>query len=79
MLGLTVLAGIATKTVSAASLSVVNVDTTVQDKAIAFPTDARLYHKARGALAQSPIFQVGIRSANAIKVSRIIPAQTDRI
>jgi IS5 family transposase len=25
----------------------VNIDTTVQDKAIAFPTDARLYHKAR--------------------------------
>jgi transposase, IS5 family len=25
----------------------VNVDTTVQEKAIAFPTDARLYHKAR--------------------------------
>ena len=29
-----------------------NVDTTVQDKAIAFPTDARLYHKARGALVR---------------------------
>jgi IS5 family transposase len=52
MLGLTVLAGIATKTVSVTSLSVVNVDTTVQDKAIAFPTDARLYHKARGALVR---------------------------
>ena len=25
----------------------VNVDTTVQEKAIAFPTDAGLYHKAR--------------------------------
>ena len=24
-----------------------NVDTTVQEKAIAFPTDARLYHKAK--------------------------------
>lgn len=29
------------------SLERVNVDTTVQEKAIAFPTDARLYHKAR--------------------------------
>jgi IS5 family transposase len=28
----------------------VNVDTTVQEKAVAFPTDARLYHKARRAL-----------------------------
>jgi IS5 family transposase len=27
----------------------VHVDTTVQEKAIAFPTDARLYHKARRA------------------------------
>jgi IS5 family transposase len=52
MLGLTILAGIETKTVSMASLAVVNVDTTVQDKAIAFPTDARLYHKARGALVR---------------------------
>jgi IS5 family transposase len=53
MLGLTVHAGIVTRTVSAASLSIVNVDTTVQEKAIAFPTDARLYHKARGALVRA--------------------------
>lgn len=52
MLGLTVRAGLATRAVSCASLTVVNVDTTVQDKAIAFPTDARLYHKARGALVR---------------------------
>ncbi|BCT69125.1 IS5 family transposase [Nitrosospira sp. NRS527] len=52
MLGLTVVAGINTKTVSRASVAIVNVDTTVQDKAIAFPTDARLYHKARGALVR---------------------------
>ena len=31
----------------------VNVDTTVQEKAIAFPTDARLYHKARHALVKA--------------------------
>jgi IS5 family transposase len=37
---------------SKASVAIVNVDTTVQDKAIAFPTDARLYHKARGALVR---------------------------
>ena len=30
----------------------VNVDTTVQEKAIAFPTDARLYHKARRVLVR---------------------------
>jgi IS5 family transposase len=33
-------------------LKQVNVDTTVQEKAIAFPTDARLYHKARQALVR---------------------------
>lgn len=35
-----------------AELKRVNVDTTVQEKAIAFPTDARLYHKARQALVR---------------------------
>ena len=53
MLGLTINAGIATKTVAVASLAVVNVDTTVQEKAIAFPTDAKLYHKARSALVRA--------------------------
>jgi transposase, IS5 family len=33
-------------------LAAVNVDTTVQEKAIAFPTDARLYHKARVAVVR---------------------------
>ena len=47
IVGLTVCAGLATWTVASSSLAVVNVDTTVQDKAIAFPTDARLLHKAR--------------------------------
>jgi IS5 family transposase len=31
----------------------VNVDTTVQEKAVAFPTDARLYHKARHTLIRA--------------------------
>lgn len=33
-------------------LTHVNIDTTVQEKAIAFPTDARLYHKAREVLVK---------------------------
>jgi IS5 family transposase len=33
-------------------LEQVNVDTTVQEKAIAFPTDGRLYHKMRAALVR---------------------------
>jgi IS5 family transposase len=52
MLALTVRAGLQTHAVKQSSLSVVNVDTTVQEKAIAFPTDARLYHKARVALVR---------------------------
>ena len=35
------------KLIQRKDLDRVNVDTTVQEKAIAFPTDARLYHKAR--------------------------------
>ncbi|SDX90838.1 transposase, IS5 family, partial [Nitrosomonas sp. Nm33] len=50
MLSLTVVAGIATQTVSKTSLTAVNVDSTVQEKAINYPTDARLYHKAGSAL-----------------------------
>lgn len=34
-------------------LNKVNIDTTVQEKAIAFPTDARLYHKMRNALVRA--------------------------
>jgi IS5 family transposase len=52
ILGLTLSAGLATKTVAKSSLAVVNVDTTVQDKAVTFPTDARLLHKARIALVR---------------------------
>jgi len=52
MLGLTVETGIDTQTVAKASLAVVNIDTTVQDKAIAYPTDAKLYHKARKTLVK---------------------------
>jgi transposase, IS5 family len=52
MLSLTIRAGVVTKTVAAASLAVINVDTTVQDKAVAHPTDARLYFKARAALVR---------------------------
>ncbi len=49
MSALTVYARLATKTVQPTRL---NVDTTVQEKAIAFPTDARLYRKVRAALVR---------------------------
>jgi transposase, IS5 family len=47
LLKLTIAAGLETKTVKPASFTQVTVDTTVQEKAIAFPTDGRLYHKGR--------------------------------
>ena len=52
ILGLTLSAVLATNTVAKSSLAIVNVDTTVQDKAVTFPTDARLLHKARIALVR---------------------------
>jgi IS5 family transposase len=52
LLKLTIEAGQACKAVKPASLKQVTVDTTVQEKAIAFPTDARLYHKARAWLVR---------------------------
>jgi IS5 family transposase len=78
MLGLTVLAGIHTRTVSKASLAVVNVDTTVQDKAVAFPTDVRLYHKARGGLVRVAK-QMGIDLRQSYEgVSKLALAKSDR-
>ena len=41
-----------TAALAAKDLERVNVDTTVQEKAIAFPTDARLYEKARSAVVR---------------------------
>jgi len=52
LLKLTIEAGVATKTVVPKAFEAVNVDTTVQEKAIAHPTDARLYHKARAVLVR---------------------------
>jgi transposase, IS5 family len=52
ILGLTVKVGVATKTVVPSSLAVVNVDTTVQEKAITYPTDAKLLNKARISLVK---------------------------
>ena len=41
-----------------------NVDTTVQEKAVAFPTDSRLYHKARRALVrEAKRLGIGLRQS----------------
>ena len=52
LLSLTINAAKAYGLVKANDLNQVNVDTTVQEKAIAFPTDARLYHKAQRTLVR---------------------------
>ena len=52
LLEATIKTALAMKAMRPQELEKVNVDTTVQEKAIAFPTDARLYHKMRVALVR---------------------------
>ena len=52
ILKLTVQAGLASGAVAPMSLARVIVDTTVQEKAIAFPTDSRLYNRSRERLVK---------------------------
>jgi transposase, IS5 family len=52
LLEATIKTALAMKAIRPQELEKVNVDTTVQEKAIAFPTDARLYHKMRMALVR---------------------------
>jgi IS5 family transposase len=52
LLEVTIRTALAMKALRPGELQKVNVDTTVQEKAIAFPTDARLYHKMRLALVR---------------------------
>jgi IS5 family transposase len=52
MLRVTIETGIAMGAIRPAQLKRINVDTTVQTKAIRFPTDARLYHRCRQRLVK---------------------------
>jgi IS5 family transposase len=52
LLAATIHTALAMRAMRPQELQKVNVDTTVQEKAIAFPTDARLYHKMRAALVR---------------------------
>ena len=49
----TIAAVLRMKAVKATQLKRINVDTTVQEKAIRFPTDARLYHRSRERLVKA--------------------------
>ena len=53
MLRQTIAAGIKMGAIRAAHLKRINVDTTVQTKAIRYPTDARLYHRSRERLVKA--------------------------
>ncbi len=53
MLRATIEAGIAMRVIRPAELKRINVDTTVQTKAIRFPTDARLYQRMRERLVKA--------------------------
>lgn len=55
----------------------VNVDTTVQEKAIAFPTDARLYQKARRRLVREAVLRgIVLRQSYTRVGKRILQAQS---
>jgi len=53
MLKETIAAGLALKAIKPSQLSRVNVDTTVQERHVRFPTDARLYNRARARLVKA--------------------------
>lgn len=48
----TIKGGLKTKIIKKSNLKKVNIDTTVQEKAITFPTDAKLYHRMRERLVK---------------------------
>lgn len=53
MLRATIEAGMKMKAIRPAQLQRINVDTTVQTKAVRYPTDARLYHRMRSRLVKA--------------------------
>jgi IS5 family transposase len=52
LLKATIDVGLATETITEQSLDKINIDTTVQEKAITYPTDAKLYHRMREKLVK---------------------------
>jgi len=53
-------AGLATETITPPSLDKINIDTTVQGKAITYPADSKLYHRMREKLVKMAV-RHGIR------------------
>ena len=64
MLAETIQTGLRTKAITPRSMESVVVDTTVQEKAVAYPTDARLYHVCRSKLVKlAKRLGVGLRQS----------------
>ena len=55
LLKATIDAGLATATITPKSLDKINIDTTVQEKAITYPTDSKLYHRMREKLVKMAV------------------------
>ncbi len=83
ILKLTVPAGLNTKAVQPSSLERIIFDTTVQEKAVAFPTDSRLYNHSRVRLVKLALaYGIGLRQTYSrlgpqalLKVGRYIHAR----
>ena len=63
MLRETIAAGIRMGAIRSTDLKRVNVDTTVQTKAVRYPTDARLYHRCRERLVKAARQEQGLQRA----------------
>ena len=86
ILKLTVQAGLATGAVAPTSLERVIVDTTVQEKAVAYPTDSRLYNRSRERLVKlAAVWGIRLRQSYSrlgrqalMKVGRYLHARQRR-
>jgi len=75
----TIEAGLKLKAVKPSQLTRINVDTTVQEKDIRFPTDARLYDRARERLVRAAQKQgIALRQSYSRKSKHLVRQQQSR-
>jgi transposase, IS5 family len=76
LLEATIHTALAMKALRPQQLQKVNIDTTVQEKAIAFPTDGRLYHKMRAALVRrARSLGIRLRQSYRFKSKKLLAKQ----
>src|SRR5262245_20407465 len=76
LLAATIQAALAMKALRPQEFHKVNIDTTVQEKAIAFPTDARLYHTMRAALVRrARTLGIALRQNYRFKSKKLLAKQ----